>query len=159
MDFSTTTNYAPTNSGISSDSELEAYKGKFNDIGELDGAGYPNGEMNGVTVGEDGRIFRLYSNGQTRFAGQIAVAEFANASGLEKIGTNLYQASPNSGAARNMYVQADGGRITTGTLEMSNVDLANEFTNMITAQRGFQANSKVITTSDEMLQELRNLKR
>ena len=159
VDFSTLTNYAPTNAGISTASELEAYKGQYNELGEAVGAGYPSGEMNGVSVGKDGKIFRLYSNGQTRFAGQIVVAEFANASGLEKTGTNRYQQTQNSGGARNMYVDADGGQIANGTLEMSNVDLANEFTNMITAQRGFQANSKVITTSDELLQELRNLKR
>ena len=89
---------------------------------------------------------------------QIAVAEFNNAMGLEKVGDNLYQASLNSGEPMIMDVTTDGGYITAGVLEASNVDLAKEFTDMITTQRGFQANSKVITTSDEMLQILKGLK-
>ena len=100
-----------------------------------------------------------YTNGQTRLMGQIAVAQFANASGLEKQGENLYSATMNSGDAVVMDVSEDGGKMSTGVLEMSNVDLSNEFTSMITAQRGFQANSRIITVSDTLLEELTNLKR
>ena len=112
-----------------------------------------------MTVSKNGMINATYTNGDTRLLGQVAVAEFANASGLEKAGNNLYSASANSGAAQLMDVTTDGGSITTGVLEASNVDLADEFTRMITAQRGFQANSRVITTTDTMLSELRQLKR
>ena len=93
--------------------------------------------------------------------GQIAVAQFSNASGLEKDGDNLYKASQNSGAFDGIGVDimADGGYMTTGVLEMSNVDLSAEFTEMITTQRGFQANSRIITVSDTLLEELVNLKR
>ena len=89
----------------------------------------------------------------------MVVAEFNNAMGLEKVGDNLYAESLNSGEAQIMDVTADGGYMTSGVLESSNVDLSKEFTDMITTQRGFQANSRVITTSDEMLQTLRGLKR
>ena len=91
--------------------------------------------------------------------GQIWAAEFANASGLEKNGDNLYTQTLNSGEATIQDVTTDGGYITTGVLEMSNVDLSSEFTSMITTQRGFQANSRIITVSDTLLEELTNLKR
>ena len=120
--------------------------------------GYPNGELTNISFGTDGSIYGRYSNGQTIKKCQIAVAEFNNAMGLEKVGDNLYAASLNSGAAQIMDITKDGGYMNSGVLEGSNVDLAKEFTDMITTQRGFQANSKVITTSDEMLQILRGLK-
>jgi flagellar hook protein FlgE len=123
------------------------------------GSGYPEGEMNGFSFDNDGSIYATYTNGQSLKKGQIAVAEFSNATGLEKIGDNLYKASVNSGDAKIQDVTQDGGYIMSGALEGSNVDLAKEFTDMITTQRGFQANSKVITTSDEMLQILKGLKR
>ncbi|WP_408071825.1 flagellar hook protein FlgE [Butyrivibrio sp. JL13D10] len=153
LDFSGTTNYAPLN-GMSS-SSLATYRGQING----DGEGYPEGDMNGVAIGRDGTITRLYSNGQNRVAGKIAVAEFANVTGLSKEGENLYAVTGNSGPARVMWVTDDGGYMTSGTLEMSNVDLSNEFTDMIITQRGFQANSRVITVSDTLLDELRQLKR
>ena len=98
----------------------------------------------------------------TRLLGQIAVAKFANAAGLEKAGDNLYAATLNSGEFDGIGVDitADGvGSMSTGCLEMSNVDLSAEFTEMITTQRGFQANSRIITVSDTLLEELVNLKR
>ena len=101
----------------------------------------------------------LFSNGQNRLLGQIALASFKNASGLLKTGSSLYSESNNSGVAIIGEANSGGrGQIVPGTLEMSNVDLAKEFANMIIAQRGFQANSKIITASDEMLMDLVRLK-
>ncbi len=152
FDFSETTNYAPLNG--QSSSKLEAYRGDA----EGNFEGYPEGKMNGFSIGRDGTITRFYNNGQDRFAGKIVVAEFANVTGLSKEGENLYAATGNSGGAQLMFVTDDGGYMTSGTLEMSNVDLSTEFTDMITTQRGFQANSRVITVSDTLLDELRRLK-
>ena len=103
----------------------------------------------------------FYDNGNTILLGQIAVAQFANASGLEKVGNNCYQTTLNSGEFDGIGVEvnADGSAINSGELEMSNVDLSGQFTDMIVTQRGFQANSRVITTSDTLLEELINLKR
>jgi len=125
------------------------------------GAGRKLGNMTGITIQTNGMIYASYDNGMTRLMGQIAVAEFTNAAGLEKAGDNLYQASLNSGEFDGVGVDitGSGGYMTTGVLEMSNVDLSTEFTEMITAQRGFQANSRIITVSDTMLEELVNLKR
>nr|MCR4933594.1 flagellar hook-basal body complex protein [Lachnospiraceae bacterium] len=125
------------------------------------GAGRKMGEMTGITIQTNGKIYASYDNGMTRLMGQIAVAEFANAAGLEKEGENLYSASLNSGEFDGMGVDitSSGGYMRTGVLEMSNVDLSTEFTEMITTQRGFQANSRIITVSDTMLEELVNLKR
>ena len=153
IDLSNTTNYAGVTSSHSS--SIYAYKGDLNGLNQ----GYANGNMTGMSVTDNGSIYAKYSNGQTVKIAQIAVAEFNNAMGLEMVGDNLYAESLNSGAAQIMDVTADGGYITSGVLETSNVDLAKEFTDMITTQRGFQANSRVITTSDEMLQILRGLKR
>ncbi len=125
-------------------------------------AGRKVGDMSGVAVQADGKIYATYDNGTTKLLGQIAVASFSNPSGLEKIGDNLYKTTMNSGQFDGIGkdVTADGaGSFTTGVLEMSNVDLSAEFTEMITTQRGFQANSRIITVSDTMLEELTNLKR
>ena len=124
-------------------------------------AGRKVGEMSGVAIGQDGKITATYDNGTSKLLGQIAVANFANPSGLEKIGDNLYQSTPNSGAFDGIGedITAGSGAMSTGVLEMSNVDLSAEFTDMITTQRGFQANSRIITVSDSMLEELTNLKR
>lgn len=123
--------------------------------------GYEAGSLKGFSIGGDGIITGSYTNGLSKTLGQIAVANFANPSGLEKVGSNLYAATTNSGDFDGIgaEVGADGGSLIGGALEMSNVDLSYEFTQMITTQRGFQANSRIITTSDEMLQELVNLKR
>lgn len=126
------------------------------------GSGRKLGNMSGVFIQNNGEIYATYDNGMTKLVGQIAVAKFANAAGLEKAGDNLYQATLNSGEFDGIGVDitADGaGSMTTGALEMSNVDLSSEFTHMITTQRGFQANSRIITVSDTLLEELVNLKR
>ena len=124
-------------------------------------AGRKLGDMSGVTIGQDGKIYATYDNGCSRLLGQIAVANFANASGLSLEGDNLYAETQNSGAFDGVGsdITGNGGYMTTGELEMSNVDLSSEFTEMITTQRGFQANSRIITVSDTMLEELTNLKR
>lgn len=99
-------------------------------------------------------------NGQIRLAGQIIISKFENSEGLQKAGQNLFKESGNSGlASANAPKEGGAGSIVAGALEMSNVDLSEEFTEMIVAQRGFQANTRIITTSDEILQELVNLKR
>ncbi len=125
------------------------------------GSGRKLGNLSGVSIQNNGMIYASYDNGQTRLLGQIAVASFANASGLQKEGDNLYSATLNSGEFDGIGVDvtAGGGYISTGVLEMSNVDLSSEFTEMITTQRGFQANSRIITVSDTLLEELVNLKR
>jgi flagellar hook protein FlgE len=123
--------------------------------------GYEAGALSGYSIGGDGTITGTYTNGMSKTLGQIVVANFKNPAGLESIGSNLFAATVNSGDFDGIGVEvgADGSEFIAGTLEMSNVDLAFEFTEMITTQRGFQANSRIITTSDEMLQELVNLKR
>ena len=121
--------------------------------------GYAMGTLASVSIDTSGVITGTYTNGQKRAEAQVAVAQFNNMSGLTKIGDSLYQESNNSGTA-NVKTAADlGVTITPSALEMSNVDVANEFTDMIITQRGFQSNSKVITVSDEMLETLINLKR
>ncbi len=125
------------------------------------GSGRRLGAMSGIAIQQDGKIYASYDNGMTKLLGQIATASFANASGLEKAADNLYSATLNSGEFDGIGVDitADGGYMSTGQLEMSNVDLSSEFTEMITTQRGFQANSRIITVSDTLLEELTNLKR
>jgi flagellar hook protein FlgE len=122
--------------------------------------GYPSGMLQGISVDEDGVFTGLYSNGTMLSFAQVALADFASYSGLSKQGSNLYTSSLASGqpviSAPNT---ASVGAIAPSSLEMSNVDLANEFVELITTQRAFQANSKVITTSDEVLSELINIKR
>ena len=143
------------------------YSGKSTigaDAGATDGTtgkGRKLGAMTGIFIDTNGRIYGTYDNGNTELLGQIAVAQFSNASGLEKVGESCYRTTLNSGEFDGIGVEisADGSSMTTGELEMSNVDLSSEFTSMITTQRGFQANSRVITTSDTLLEELVNLKR
>ncbi len=131
------------------------------DITGTKGVGKKLGAMTGMSIDGTGKIYGSYDNGNTVLLGQIAVAQFANASGLEATGNSCYRTTLNSGDFDGIGVEvtADGGSMSTGQLEMSNVDLSAEFTDMITTQRGFQANSRVITTSDTMLEELVNLKR
>ena len=150
IDFATVTNY-----NTSGSSTIKVVKGDKKSLN----TGRAVGEMNGVNISTDGQIFATYSNGQTKLLGQIASAEFANASGLAKEGDNLYSSTLNSGEATIQDITVDGGYMNTGVLEMSNVDLSKEFTEMITTQRGFQANSRIITVSDTLLEELTNLKR
>jgi flagellar hook protein FlgE len=117
------------------------------------------GKLDSFNVGASGEITGVYSNGLITTLGRIALAKFSNPSGLTKTGGNLFQETVNSGTP-DVNVAGNGrGTIQSGSLEMSNVDLSEEFTDMIVAQRGFQANTKIITTSDDILQELINLKR
>lgn len=150
IDFSTVTNYG-------SSTTVDSKRGDLEDLN----AGKGVGKMSSIAIQQDGKVVASYSNGDIKTVGQIVVASFANAAGLEKIGDNLYAATLNSGEFNGigMDVTADGGKFSTGVLEMSNVDLATEFTDMIVTQRGFQANSRIITTSDSMLEELISLKR
>lgn len=120
--------------------------------------GYPSGSLDTVAVEADGTISGTFSNGTSLSLGQIMIAEFNNASGLVRAGNNAYNISGNSGSPAIIEV-SETSTIYQGALEQSNVDLADEFTKMITAQRGFQASARVITTSDEFLQEVVNLKR
>ncbi|MEZ0493740.1 flagellar basal-body rod protein FlgF [Kineococcus sp. TBRC 1896] len=124
------------------------------------GDGAPIGTLTSYSFGTDGVITGSYSNGYKQTLGQVAIASFNNSAGLRKEGNSLYSVSTNSGnPVYGIAGQAGRGGLLAGSLEMSNVDLSAEFTNLILAQRGFQANSKVITASDELLQDLVNLKR
>ncbi len=130
--------------------------------GDNNGKGVGNvaGEMSGISIDSDGYVFGTYNNGSKKCLAQIAVATFANPSGLEAVGDSMFAQTQNSGTFDGVGQQVGlTGSFTVGALEMSNVDLAAEFTSMITTQRGFQANSRIITTSDSMLEELVNLKR
>ena len=152
VDFSNLLNYNNNGSSTAAISGGDA---------DGDGKGKKLGALTGLSVDTAGKIYGSYDNGNTILLGQIAVAQFANAAGLEATGDNCYKTTLNSGDFDGIGVEisADGSSISTGELEMSNVDLASEFTSMITTQRGFQANSRVITTSDSMLEELISLKR
>ncbi len=154
IDFSSISNVA---NGGKSTVEMTSGDGSENNLG----SGRRVGEMIGMEVGQDGKITASYDNGQTKLLGQIVVANFANASGLSKEGDNLYSATMNSGEFDGIGddISSVGEKMESGVLEMSNVDLSNEFTQMITTQRGFQANSRIITVSDTLLEELVNLKR
>ena len=125
------------------------------------GGGRSMGKLNDVSIDETGKLYGVYTNGETKLLGQISVATFANPMALEALGNSVYTTTQNSGYFDGIgtSVDEDGGKISQGVLEMSNVDLSAEFTDMITTQRGFQANSRIITTSDSMLEELVNLKR
>lgn len=152
VDFSEITMY--DNKGTST---IGATNGDYEGLG----AGRREGDMIGVSIQNNGMIYASYDSGMTKLLGQIATASFANASGLEKEGDNLYASTLNSGEFDGIGVDVtgNGGYMSTGQLEMSNVDLSSEFTEMITTQRGFQANSRIITVSDTLLEELTNLKR
>ncbi len=142
-----------------SDTMNQFNEGKSSITAEKDD-GFKAGKMSGVSIANDGIITANYSNGMSLVLGQICVATFANAMGLQNEGDNLYSKTANSGDANVVDIKASGtGYMTTGVLEMSNVDLSQEFTEMITTQRGFQANSRIISTSDSLLEELVNLKR
>ena len=151
IDFSSCLNL--NNGGTSTMGALKGIDG--------DGSGKKLGALTGLSVDASGRVYGSYDNGNTTLLCQVAVAQFSNASGLEKIGDSCYQTTLNSGDFDGIGVEvsADGSSISTGELEMSNVDLSAQFTDMIITQRGFQANSRVITTSDTLLEELINLKR
>ncbi len=121
--------------------------------------GYKSGVLKNFSINSDGTIVGIFDNGQSQLLASMVIATFNNPGGLIKSGNNIFTTSGNSGAANIADANQSGSTISSGALEMSSVDLAQEFTNMIIAQRGFQANSRIITTSDEILQELVNLKR
>ncbi len=152
VDFSSITMYAASGS-----SSLESTKGSLSGVG----AGKQVGNMTGISIDASGKIYGKYDNGDSRLLGQIAVATFSNPAGLEAVGNSMFAATQNSGDFDGIGQDPTqgGGSLTTGVLEMSNVDLSQQFTDMITTQRGFQANSRIITTSDSLLEELINLKR
>ncbi len=122
-----------------------------------DVSGYGAGTLEDISIDSNGIIMGVYSNGQEQPLGMLALAQFDNPSGLEKAGTNYYVATVNSGDFTNGV--AANGTLSSGSLEMSNVDLSYEFSQMIITQRGYQANSRIITVSDEMLETLINMKR
>ena len=130
------------------------------DFSALTPAVPPGVNLTSYNIGSDGKLRGIFDDGVQRDMAQIAIADFNNPMGLEKVGETSYRESANSGAA-TVAVAGVGrnGTITAGALEMSNVDLAAEFTNLILAQRGFQASSRVITTSDQVLEDLVNIKR
>lgn len=122
--------------------------------------GRPAGTLSSYALTEDGSLMGTFSNGESKVLARIALAGFTNPGGLEKAGSSQFRPTANSGQVTVGQAGQDGlGGIISGALEMSNVDLSQEFTNLIVAQRGFQANARIITTSDEVLQELTNLKR
>jgi flagellar hook protein FlgE len=122
--------------------------------------GFPPGELQAFSVGQEGMVTGLFTNGLTQSLGQIALAIFPNPGGLERMGANLWRSTDNSGVAVVGTPRSGGrGLINSGFLEQSNVDIGSEFTDLIVTQRGFQANTKVVTTVDEMLQDLINMKR
>ena len=122
--------------------------------------GTPAGSLSGFTIGADGVITGLYTNGLSRPIAQITTATFQNTNGLERLGSNLWRQTPNSGSAELGEPTVDGrGAVVAGFLEQSNVDIGQEFTDLIITQRGFQANTKIVTTVDEMLQDLIGMKR
>jgi flagellar hook protein FlgE len=146
-----------------------AIKVDFSGIGQIAGTsqvqtsgqdGFPPGQLQTFAVGNDGTVTGVFSNGLTRSLGRVAVAQFSNPGGLARLGGNLFGSTNGSGAA-SIGVAGEGGRgsIAAGFLEQSNIDIGTQFTDLIITQRGFQANAKVVTTVDEMLQDLLNIKR
>ena len=152
IDFTSTTMYASN--------AVSTIKLNRGDLQGLKG-GRKAGTMEEVSINVDGKVYGVYDNGEQKLLGQIAVARFANPTGLEAVGNNLFQTTMNSGDFDGIgqEVTDGGGSMSQGVIEMSDVDLSAEFTDMIITQRGFQANSRIITVSDTMLEELINLKR
>ncbi len=152
VDFSAMTMFA--NSGKTT---IEGSKGNLKN----EGKGRTAGNMSGVSIDNAGMIYGVYDNGVSKLLGQIVIARFANNSGLEAVGNSLFAESQNSGEFDGIGedITMSGGKFNVGVLESSNVDLASEFTDMVVTQRGFQANSRIITVSDTLLEELINLKR
>lgn len=140
--------------------KVDQYKDSESEVTSPDQDGYPMGQLQTFNIDKSGKIVGVFSNGMSQTLAQIAVANFNNPGGLMRTGESMFQESANSGSAQIGQAGQNGrGLITPGAVEMSNVNLSQEFTQMIVTQRGFQANSKIITTSDEMLQDLVNLKR
>ena len=124
-----------------------------------DSDGYAGGTLEEFTISSDGTITGTYSNGETQVLGQIALAVFENAAGLDKVGSNVYQVSANSGEFTGGVVagSSGSGELNSGTLEASNVDLSEQFADMMVAERAYQAASKLITVTDEMMQTVINM--
>jgi flagellar hook protein FlgE len=153
LDFSGKSFGLDTLEGVTQYASETTTKGRYQD-------GYTMGVLNNYTVGKDGTITGVYTNDQNQPLYRVALAQFANSQGLEKVGDTMFRETVNSGMANINAATVDGGgAIVGGTLEMSNVDLTEEFTRLILAQRGFQANTRVVTTSDQILEEVVNLKR
>jgi flagellar hook protein FlgE len=146
--------------GISVDLSKVSGFAALTTVAVTDKNGLDAGTLESYTLSKDGTLIGSFSNGQSQALGRVVLATFDNPGGLEKAGSSSYRATFNSGEATVGAPGSAGyGSLTSGALEMSNVDLSQEFTNLIVAQRGFQANARIITTSDEVLQELTNLKR
>ena len=150
-------NGASSNQAILNFSDLTQYANSTTSFPTTNGN--TAGVLQSVSVDSNGIISGTYTNGLIRNEAQIAVAQFTNSAGLLKVGTTIYQESNNSGTANIRTIADFGLSVTSSALEMSNVDLATEFSEMIITQRGFQANSKMTTVSDEMLETLVNMKR
>jgi len=154
IDFANLTMFSDTG-----ECDVETHRGKATD--PSDGAGRTVGSLTDVTIDTQGRLYGVYDNGVSKLLGQIAVANFINPAGLEAVGGSLYKETRASGEFDGIGkdIGSTGETMTQGVLEMSNVDLSQEFTDMIVTQRGFQANSRIITVSDTLIEELVNLKR
>ncbi|MCP5029129.1 MAG: flagellar hook protein FlgE [Actinomycetia bacterium] len=146
--------------GAASDARKVTQYGEVTSVSVITQDGSATGALQSLSVGQDGVMIGAYSNGRVQPIGQLAVAIFANAEGMERVTGTNFRETPNSGLPQ-IGPSGNGGRgiIASGALEMANVDLAEEFTQLIVSQRGFQANSRVVTASDELLQEIVNLKR
>ena len=156
FDFGTGTGETPAGDGLDGTTQFASDFAVMN----ISQDGYAAGSLKNMMISQDGVISGIFTNGQTRTIGQVALAKFLAPEALAKLGRNLFAASADSGQPIVGAANTSGlGRVLSNALELSNVDLAAEFVKMITAQRGFQANSRVITTTDELLQELVNLKR
>ncbi len=154
------TNGAPSFTATVDFSTLSQLSSQQSNVSASAQDGYPVGTLQTYSITDAGLITGVFSNGQSRTLGQIALASFPNPSGLEKVGQNLFSSSNNSGLVQVGQANTSGrGKINTGYVEMSNVDLSTEFTNLIVTQRGFQANTRIITVVDDMLQDVINLKR
>ena len=152
------TAYAPFTIGMNYDSISQLVG--TSQINAIDQNGFAPGALQTYSISQDGVVTGIFTNGLTRPIAQIAMADFRNPEGLERAGSNTFYESDNSGKAM-IGVPRSGSRgiLNTGFLEQSNVDIGGEFTDLIVTQRGFQANTKVVTTVDELLQELINMKR
>ncbi len=158
-DGSTPTPTSMTVNGVNVDlSGVTSFAGQST-VGALTQDGSAAGSLQSFTIAQDGTLTGVFSNGLKQTLAQVALANFSNPTGLEKAGNSSYRTTANSGNAQlGIAGTAGRGLLQQGALEMSNVDLAQEFTNLVIAERGFQANSRVITTSDEILQDLVNIK-
>jgi flagellar hook protein FlgE len=160
FNFDESGNFISSSNGMKVQGWQADASGNINTSGALTSINISTSTISNITIDSNGIISGTLPDGTTKQLAQISMANFNNPSGLMRVGSNLFEQSNNSGIAQIGVSGVNGiGTINPGSLEMSNVDLSSELTNMIITQRGFQANSKIITVSDEMLQELVNLKR